>query len=204
MNRKMLVLTLTVGFATLIGAYAARGPLGRAATPGASAGIENCHELIDHFTDYPIVYLGDEFEGMPLTYCDHVQTPPTESGIPATDFFVLIYGDCTPTGGDHASCPAPLQLTIDPGCAPAPVPAASAPSTLQRGLEVATLSNGHAYADAAAFKLTVSVNYGPRADRDATASRVIDAVRGANGAAAGIAPGAPLRAQAQPVGPCVS
>jgi hypothetical protein len=84
---------------------------------GAEARLTRCHDVADAFEAYPLVYLGDSFEGLPLTYCARVQSAGSEYGRPSTDRFVFIYGDCT-IEALRDSCAPPLQVTIYPRCGP--------------------------------------------------------------------------------------
>jgi len=185
MNRTGLLLTLGIGLAVLAGAYAARGPLSRVTTPGASAGVEKCHELIDNFTDYPIVYLGDEFEGLPLTYCEHAHTNGTGYGIPPTDQVVLIYGTCTPVGGIDASCEPPLQVHIYPSCMPIPVQAPGNAFTTDRGVDLAMLNRTDVFAEAGDYHVKIAAA-GVSDAASERSLRAFGALRGANPRAAAI------------------
>ncbi|MEX2246340.1 MAG: hypothetical protein WEC75_06605 [Dehalococcoidia bacterium] len=83
----------------------------------AEAKLTRCHDVADTFEAYPLVYLGDSFEGLPLTYCARKQTAGSEYGRPPTDRFVFIYGDCV-IEPQRDSCSPPLQVTIYPRCGP--------------------------------------------------------------------------------------
>jgi len=62
------------------------------------------------FRDYPLYWLGETFEGLPLMAVQGVGG----SGY-SVDAVAFIYGDCTiPPGGE--SCPVPLDIDILPHC----------------------------------------------------------------------------------------
>lgn len=205
MATKAIPLTLIVGVATLVAVYAARGPLSSHSTPDAraSAGLQACHALIDDFGDYPLLYLGDEFEGMPLTTCERAHTRPTNYGIPATDQVIFVYGTCTPIGGIDASCEPPLQVHVYPACMPAPVQAAGAPKATTRGVEASLLDRDEVFAEAPAFHVSISSGARDIETQSQTSQRAFAALIGVGPAAAGITAGAPLAA-AHPVTPAQS
>ena len=58
------------------------------------------------FDAYPLYWAGERFEGWELA---HVEL--RESG-----FSTLVYGTCTPHGGDEPSCVPPVQIQIQPLC----------------------------------------------------------------------------------------
>jgi hypothetical protein len=64
-------------------------------------------EAAKTFKDYPLLWAGEEFEGLPVT---HVSLGPG-------GFATVIYGDCEPKGVDEPSCTSPLQLQVFPLCA---------------------------------------------------------------------------------------
>jgi len=61
------------------------------------------------FDTFAVYWLGTRFEHWDLTA---LSTPATPDG-----FVSLIYGDCTPHGGDQPSCTPPLDIQISPLCA---------------------------------------------------------------------------------------
>lgn len=81
---------------------------------------------VNTFDQFPLVWLGDEFEGMRLTAIlrDRISAVPDR---PEIDRVTFIYGDCTPASTGTAdpatgaipreeSCPAPLQVTVSAAC----------------------------------------------------------------------------------------
>lgn len=68
------------------------------------------------FSEYPVFYLGEEFEGLPLMGVireivdDNPDSPfPTER-----DGFIFIYGDCEV--GESDGCAVPLDVSVTPRC----------------------------------------------------------------------------------------
>jgi hypothetical protein len=60
------------------------------------------------FDAFPLYWAGDRFEQWPVS---RILLPPGEG-----EFATIIYGDCTPSGGDEPSCEPPLELQIMPLC----------------------------------------------------------------------------------------
>jgi hypothetical protein len=59
------------------------------------------------FDGFPLYWLGDRFEGLPLTHLELAN---------GRGFATLHYGSCTPSGAYEPSCTDPLQLQISPLC----------------------------------------------------------------------------------------
>lgn len=76
--------------------------LGGCVMPASESEVEAARQ----FDEYPLYWVGEEFEGLPLV---HVDTRPESA------FATFIYGDCEPRGWD-GGCPPPLQLQISPLC----------------------------------------------------------------------------------------
>jgi hypothetical protein len=106
--------------ATVVVAYASVRLLddgGGASAPLASAGqlswtIEDARQ----FDEFPLYWLGDSYEGLPLTKVIRYQYEP-EPPIPAEtaeNVVLFIYGSCTPTG--EGGCPPPLSIRVEPYC----------------------------------------------------------------------------------------
>jgi len=68
------------------------------------------------FDGYPLLWLGESFEGLPLT--DIVRAissdDPNYSTPTGQDAFYFIYGDCTPSA--DGGCAPPLQVLVTPRC----------------------------------------------------------------------------------------
>lgn len=206
-RRRQFILVALVGLIVFAGAFSLRGLISRQVRGGAEAGagLEACRALIAGFQDYPLVYLGEEFEGLPLTTCMRTQTAATSYGVPATDFVTFIYGTCTLDFSEpDPSCAPPLQIHVD-SCMPVPVVAVPSGQT-RRGVDTAFLNRGSSvFAEASRFNVQISAAVGDVAADQATALRAFDALRGANPLAAGIGVNSPLTALGeapQPRGPC--
>lgn len=64
-------------------------------------------EAVKAYDDSPLLWAGEEFEGLPVT---HVELRGKGS------FATFIYGDCEPKGEDEPSCTPPLELQVFPLC----------------------------------------------------------------------------------------
>jgi hypothetical protein len=97
-------------------------------TPGAEAALEFPSRMtIDQaqtFQDYPVFWVGEEFEGLPVTSIHHERySPPAGIAQPDTDSVDVVYGDCTPTGSPP-TCVPPVQIQSTPYCLLPPTMAA--------------------------------------------------------------------------------
>lgn len=97
---------------------------------------------VQSFQDFPVYWLGADFEGLKLTRIIRHISPPT---VPVQENLVLlIYGDCTPQG--DTGCSPPLSIRLERTCArPRESFAAQsfdAPHIPIRGLDAARVS-GH-------------------------------------------------------------
>lgn len=64
------------------------------------------------FQDFPLYWVGLDFQGLPLTGMSRYYTPDTA---PPQDHVVLLYGTCR-AAGDEGGCSVPLQIRIEPYC----------------------------------------------------------------------------------------
>jgi hypothetical protein len=73
-------------------------------------------EEAEAFHEYPVLWLGESFDAMPVTGITRLQSsePP---GVPApdTDMVTVVYGDCTPAG-TPPTCVPPVQIVSTPYC----------------------------------------------------------------------------------------
>lgn len=139
--------------------------------------LVTCRELVDQFDAYPLLYLGDSFEGLPLTYCGRRQSAGSDYGRPATDRFVFIYGDCE-VKSDQSSCNPPLQIAIYPRCGPRLAGGVLRTESI-RGAEASVLGTPAFFIETAQFN--VKVSGGARdAEGEGLASRAVEELRGAN------------------------
>lgn len=69
------------------------------------------------FNEYPVYYLGQQYQGLPLTEVIRLDWPgsfPDDPKLNRPDHSVIfIYGDCEIPPGDE-SCPAPLAVNVQP------------------------------------------------------------------------------------------
>lgn len=181
------LLALVLGLLALVGGWSLRPLLfDSTSTPAeANAGLEACNAMLKTFDEYPLVYLGDEYEGLPLVYCEHRRTSGTSYGIPPTDQVFFIYGRCTPTGDDAPSCAPPLQVHILPGCSPIPVRALDSERVTVRGVGVSMLGDA-AFAAAPGFHVQISAAQGDASTNREAALRALESLRGANAKASAI------------------
>lgn len=157
-------------------------------TETASAGAAECRELVRTFDAYPLVYLGDSFEGLPLEYCVRRQSAAIADRNPATDRFVFVYGSCTIEPG-QSSCPAPLQVSVFPRCDP-PFESGAALDTI-RGSEAKTLGAASLLVESEQYSVVVSSGTANASDA-AFVRRALLELRGANPLAARLTASKPL------------
>jgi hypothetical protein len=149
--------------------------------PAAQADL-NCIQLAKDFTDYPLVFSGAEVEGHPLTRCQRVQTPANSAtGVPAMDYFVFLYGSCTPR--DDAGCPAPIEVLVDPPCAPALAEGATKEKIRVRGKDADVKTDGSLRIETDDFKVTIYALGTDYEDAKGKAIDVANALQGANNSA---------------------
>src|SRR6266581_1995367 len=104
------VLGLVIGFGAFIG-------LRYAANTRSAEAQRNCVQIANEFSDYPLVFLGPQFQGLPLTGCQRDVTPDKydlDGSVrePATDMFSFIYGTRKLPPGDEARCAPPVQVFV--------------------------------------------------------------------------------------------
>ena len=87
--------------------------------PGAGAEA-SAREQAASFRDFPVYWLGEEFEGLPLTAVLRAWQPrdprlQTGGGGPrGQNAFIFVYGTCRPKGGEQPSCPPPWPCEWSP------------------------------------------------------------------------------------------
>jgi hypothetical protein len=144
-------------------------------------------EAARNFEDYPLLWAGEEFEGLPVT---HVS-------LGAGGFATFIYGDCEPKGEDHPSCTPPLQLQISPLCAHL-ADVARAPIWKRRsirGAPVGTIDSAPVL-----FSRRVQVKaYGGEGSDEGLAWRALVALRSANQVPPIVQPSGPIPAPPEEV-----
>lgn len=152
----------------------------------AAEALEACHTMLRDMDDYPLVFLGEEFEGLPLVWCHRKQTSGTSYGIPPTDQVIFVYGTCTPTGGDEASCLPPLQVHVYPPCQELAFDPGTTRTTSIRWTDTFILTNGNPYVLTSTYHAKISAGRGGRA------IHAVGGLRGANALAAPITAAADL------------
>jgi hypothetical protein len=116
-GKRTLVFLAVIALSSLLVGWWVREAFSRRTEPAtADIAVAKCEdELLQAFDAYPLLYLGDTFEGLPLSYCLRRQEGGTFDGIPPTDRFVFVYGTCTIKPG-RSSCAVPLQVSVYPRC----------------------------------------------------------------------------------------
>jgi hypothetical protein len=143
---------------------------------GATASQPACEANAASFDAYPLVNLGPEFEGLPLVGCERITGAGTDYGIPPTDFFAFYYGVCGDPSSADEPCPVPLQVTVDPPCAPVPDDAVVEARTSLRDAPALMLRDGAIVVDGGAFTVTVSASD----DAGGLVERAVGQLRAAN------------------------
>lgn len=187
------VLLLLIALGSLPAGWWLRDALSARTEPAiADVPVVKCEELVKTFDAYPLVYLGDSFEGLPLNYCRRRQEGGTPDGrIPATDSFAFVYGDCTIKPG-RSSCAYPLQVIIDSRCAP-PLPFLGTETI--RGGEAQAAGAGALAVKAPLYRVKISVGIQDAAG-EALVRRAFLELRGANALAEKLTVGDSLADQA--------
>lgn len=127
-------------------------------------------ERTQMFAEFPLVWLGEEFEGLRLTRFVRLLRPNQ-------DAVGLVYGECDPAPGEpEPSCVPPISIVISrAGSVPAPSdvsPEVAGDLTSSRGAPSRTLSGSpHLWTDGA----VIAIHAEPE-----LAARIIAALRSAN------------------------
>ena len=134
MSRKR-ILYAVIGFgllALLVGgivwAVVGRGDGTTPATAGPQVwSVEDARK----FEGFPVYWLGESFQGLPLVAVQRIEDPGAFPGRPYNDprnEVAFLYGDCTIAPGE-SSCPVPLDIVIRPYCEVPPEVVADAVKT---------------------------------------------------------------------------
>jgi hypothetical protein len=150
---------------------------GEAKSAGADVKLIRCQELLEKFDAYPLVYLGDSFEGLPLTYCARRQSAGSDYGRPATESFFFIYGDCVIQPG-RDSCAPPLQVIVYPRCGPSLAGGVMRAESV-RGVTAKVLATPAYFIETPYYNVKVSGGNRTR-DAEALTRSAIEQLRGAN------------------------
>lgn len=171
--------------------------VGRQAEAGVNKALA-CHQQADAFTDYPLLYAGDNVLGYPLISCQHDKTANRydDQGRllhSATDSFAFAYGTCViPAGRD--SCAIPVTIIIDPPCSNFQVsPAFAKERVTVRGAEAMVDENGTIWFETPTYKVSVyPPEGGTYAERKGKAVAIMEGLLPANALAAPLTKAAPL------------
>lgn len=177
---------------------------GAPSAPRATAGVD-CVQVAAEFTDYPLVFPGPEFQGLPLTGCQRSKKPETRAPdgtliSPASDSFGFVYGTCTP--GPDAGCPPPVQVIVDPPCGPMLSDAVKTEKVTIRGTQVDVKTDGSLRIESGDFKASVFALAGGYEANKATAMQVVEQLRGANDSGAALTARAALDTGLQAAAVC--
>jgi len=136
------------------------------------------------FNGFPLVWLGDEFEGqiLPIDGVIAVSSPGNGRHPPyqRVDF---LYGDCVVPDNER-SCPIPLQVSVYPWCGPELSPRVVGEKVdLPGAIEALryTQGGGHLYIRTEGY---IAIIISSASDMEAQIVRAADALRGANNLAA--------------------
>jgi hypothetical protein len=168
------------------------------ASPRAQADVQmkiDCIERARSFTEYPLLWLGEEFQGYELVTCERRQTPvkyDLEGNVrePATDYFDFVYGECTPPEGEW-SCAVPLQVSNAPPCGPALASEVIGKHVVVRGVTAVVRTDSSVSIATDGVRVSIFPPGGPPG-AEANALAAAAALTGVNDLAAGIEPSGSL------------
>ncbi len=188
MNRTVMHLRSLAVVVTIAVVAGACGASPQTSAPTAVAGERQSgmqNTEIEQFDAFPLFWLGDEFEGLPLNFVRDERRPDRVPGIKMHSV-TMVYGDCRPQGS-ASSCPAPLQITVHGFCGPTLAAGVARPDASLRDAAVAGADRGHLSLTFATGKVMVISSIGD--DPDAQARRIAMQIRGANQLARDVGPG---------------
>jgi hypothetical protein len=91
---------------------------GDGTTPATAAPVVWSVENAREFKDFPVYWVGESFQGLPLVAVQRIDYPGRWPGeiynIPRNEV-AFLYGDCTIAPGE-TGCPVPLNIVISPYC----------------------------------------------------------------------------------------
>ncbi len=128
------------------------------------------------FDRFPVLWLGEEFEGLPLTAIQYRYVPSGEGHGPM-ERVDLVYGDCEPAADN--GCPAPLQVSVYPECGPSVADSVKRERIQVRGVNADRYFTGHLAVETTSNRIVI-ISAGPAAGADAQSERAANALRGAN------------------------
>lgn len=155
----------------------------------------DCIERARAFSEYPLLWLGEEFQGYELVTCQRAQTPvkyDLEGNVrePATDYFDFVYGECTPPEGEW-SCAVPLQVSNAPPCGPALAPEVVEKSVEVRGVTAVVRADSSVSIATEDVRVSIFPPGGP-GEAEANALEAAAALTGVNALAGAVHPASPL------------
>ncbi len=84
-------------------------------TASATAGQLNwAIEDAKTFTEFPLYWLSDSYQGLLLTRIIRNQYEPVPPAVRGENIVLFVYGSCTPTS--EGGCPVPLSIRVEPYC----------------------------------------------------------------------------------------
>lgn len=115
--REMLIFGVLAG-ATVSGVLLVARPFSGSKGSAAMLPGEISPGEAAQFDGYPLLWLGESFEGLPLTTVIRAvaSDDPNSPTSTAQDGFYFIYGDCTPPPVDEGGCAPPLTVFVQPRC----------------------------------------------------------------------------------------
>lgn len=97
------------------------------------------------FSDFPLYWLGDEFQGHSLRHIIRDVLSP-QSGLWTQNSVRFLYGSCAPEEIADGGCPPPLQMIVEPYCLKPPSRMLSSQASgigkLRGGAETMTIGGG--------------------------------------------------------------
>jgi hypothetical protein len=139
-------------------------------------------EDLEAFDRFPVLWLGEAFEGLPLTAIQYRYVPAGEGHGPM-ERVDMVYGDCEPAA--DKGCPAPVQVSVYPACGPTLADPVKRESLEVRGVRADRYFDGHLALETASNRVVI-ISARPGAEGDAQAERAANVLRGANGMASSL------------------
>jgi hypothetical protein len=131
--KRMMYVVIGLGLLALLAGGIVWAVVGRGGdtTPAAvRSGVTTVDDM-RKFKEFPVYWLGESFQGLPLVAVQRIDDPGGFPGKPYNDprnEVAFLYGDCTIAPGE-SSCPVPLNIVIRPYCDVPPEVVADAAKT---------------------------------------------------------------------------
>jgi hypothetical protein len=68
------------------------------------------------FDEFPLYFLGDSFQGLPLVEIQRVVGTPRPNRPVTSNYMLFVYGTCEVAPGSDTGCPVPLTVHVWPAC----------------------------------------------------------------------------------------